>query len=398
MFVTDLVKSAGKSVKFRAFGGNPTRLLARLKTAEVELWQLRFFDGGFTAWCDADDYKRLPPLVRHTGMWVHIEKKRGLPFFLARYRGRFGIPLGLALSLVLFLVLCPRIWVIELQSEDVKVPLSPALQADITDFLEQNGVFLGAKKSHLSPNSIRLTAPAEIEGVGTLSVNVSGCVAHVSVMPRETYEKKRVEEATLSNLVAARDGIVRRCEIASGQRVCLIDEAVTKGTLLATGIVDTKVGPLLRRATGRVLAETTRVVTVTVPFCEVTATPATDAVNRYTLSAFGLSAPLYTPLDTDGWQTETATRSVRLFGRNLPLSVTKESAHQMTKTETVRTKAQAETEAKRRAESAAKAAFPDAEILSKSTQFTTTKTGVTLTVTYTIIEDIAVEVPVEIRK
>lgn len=398
MFVTDLVKSAGKSVQFRAFGGDPARLLSRLKAAEVELWQLRFFDSGFTAWCDADDYKRLPPLVRHTGMRVHIEKKRGLPFFLARYRGRIGIPIGLALAVILFFVLCPRIWVIELQSEDAKAPLSPVLQANITAFLEQNGVFIGAKKSGFSPTEIRLTAPAEIEGVGTLSVNLSGCVAHVSVMPREAYEKKQTNEATLSNLVAARDGVVRRCEITSGQRVCLVDEAVTEGTLLATGIVDTSVGPLLKRATGRVLAETTRVVTVTVPFSETTEQPAATAVNRYTLSAFGLNAPLFTPLDTAGWQTETVTRSLRLFGRDLPLSVTKEAAHPMETIEIVRSKAQAETEAQRRAAAAASATFPEAEILSKTERFTATKTGVTLTVTYTVLEDIAVEVPVKIRK
>lgn len=398
MFVTDLVRSAGKSVQFRAFGGDPARLLFRLKTADLELWQLRFFDSGFTAWCDADDYKRLPPLVRHTGMRVQIEKKRGLPFFLARYRGRIGIPIGFAVAMVLFLVLCPRIWVIEMQSEDVKVPLSPALQADITDFLEQNGVYLGAKKSCLSPTKIRLTAPAKIEGVGALSVNLSGCVAHVSVMPREPYEKKQVEEATLSNLVATRDGVVRRCEITSGQRVCLINEAVTKGTLLATGIVDTEVGPLLKRATGRVLAETTRTITVAVPFRETVNRPAGKTVNRYTLSAFGLSAPLFTPLSTDGWQTSKTTRSVKLFGRDLPLSVTAETATEMVAVTTNRTKAQAETEAKRRLASAEQTAFAEAEILSRTEALTTDKRGVTLTVTYTVLEDIAEEVPVKVRE
>lgn len=398
MFVTDLVKGAGKTVRFRACGGDAPRLLTRIKAAEVELWQLRFFDGGFTAWCDADDYKRLPPLVRRTGMRVHIERKRGLPFFLARYRGRIGIPIGFAVAILLFFILCPRIWVIEMQSEDAKAPLSPSLQADITAFLEENGVFLGAKKRHLSPTKIRLTAPAKIEGVGALSVNLSGCVAHVSVMPREPYEKARVEAATLSNLVAARDGVVRRCEITSGKRVCLVDEAVTKGTLLATGIVDTEAGPLLKRATGRVLAETEHTLTVRVPFSETVERPAETAVNRYTLSAFGLSAPLFTPLSTDGWQTQATTRSVKLFGRALPLSVTTESARKMTAVTTKRTKAQAETEAKRRLKAAEQAAFAGAEVLSRAETLATDKQGVTLTATYTVLEDIAVEVPVEIRK
>ena len=398
MFITDWVRRAQTSVRFKAEGGDPARLLARLREAEVELWQLRGCDGGFFAWCDAADYKRLPPLVRHTGMRVRIVKKQGLPVRLARYKGRWGIPVGLAVAATVFCLLCPRIWVVEMQSEDVKTPLSPTLQADITAFLQQNGVTIGAKKSDVPSTEIRLTAPAKIEGVGALSVNLSGCVAHVSVMPREPYEKAKTQTATLSNLVATRDGVVRRCEITSGKRVCLVGEAVTKGTLLATGVVDTEAGPLLRRATGRVLAETTRTVTVKVPLCETTKKPAGRTVHRYTLSAFGLSVPLFTPLETDGWQTNTTTRSVTLFGRALPLSVKTETAREMVAVSTTRTKTQAQAEAKRRLKTAETTAFAGAKILSRIDTLTADTAAVTLSATYTVLEDIAKEVPVTIRE
>lgn len=397
MFITDFVTGTQKTVYFEAQGGDTARLFARLKAAGIVLHEIRGFDGGFFAWCEAEDYKRLPPLVRGTGMRVRIVKKRGLPFRLARYRGRIGIPIGLAIAAVLFLVLCPRIWVIEMQSEDKKAPLSPALSTAITDYLKQNGVYLGAKKRDIPFTEIRLTAPAKIEGVGALSVNLSGCVAHISVMPREPYEKARINEAPLSNLVAARDGIIRRCEVTSGKRVCLVGEAVTEGTLLATGIVDTEAGPLLRRATGRILAETERTVTVRVPFCETKSAPSGDTIHRYTLSAFGLSAPLYTPLPLDGWNTEVATRSVKLFGRALPLSVTQETAQKTTAHKTVRTEQQAKAEAKRRAEKALQSFLGDGERLSEQSRFTTDQTGVTLTVQYTLLENIAKEVPVAVR-
>ena len=398
MFISNWVRHTQTSVRFKAEGGDVARLLRRLREADVELWQLRGSNDGFFAWCDASDYKRLPPLVRHTGMRVHIVKKQGLSVRLARYRGRWGIPIGLAVAAAVFCLLCPRIWVIEMQSEDLKAPLSPTLQADITTFLQQNGVTIGAKKSGVPSTEIRLTAPAKIEGVGALSVNLSGCVAHVTVMPREPYEKARVKAAALSNLVATRDGVVRRCEIESGKRVCLIGEAVTKGTLLATGIVDTEVGPLLKRATGRVLAETARTLTVRVPFCETAEKPAGQTVNRYTLSAFGLSAPLFTPLSTDGWPTKTDVRSVKLFGRALPLSVKKETATEMTTVIKKRTKTQAQAEAKRRLKAAEQTAFEGAEVLSRAETVAADKTGVTLTATYTVLENIAVEVPVEIRE
>jgi len=398
LFVTDLANRARKTVRFKAEGGDVARFLARIKAADIEIWQLRGFDGGCFAWCDGEDYKRLPPLVRGTGMRVHIVKKQGLPFRLARYKGRIGIPIGFAVAVAVFFLLCPRIWVVEMQSEEAKTPLSPALQAEITAFLEQNGVFVGAEKRGVPSTEIRLTAPAKIEGVGALSVNLSGCVAHISVMPREAYEKARVEAAPLSNLVATRDGIVRKTEITSGRRVCLIDEAVTEGTLLATGVVDTEVGPLLRRATGRVLAETERQISVRVPFCETAEKPAGRAVSRYTLSAFGFSAPLYTPLDTPQWQVSETTRSLCLFGRALPLSVTIETAQERNAVQTTRTKAEAVAEAKKRAKAAEQTAFAKAEILKQTETVTADKTGITLTRHYTVLEDIAKEVPITIKE
>ncbi len=386
------------TVRFKAEGGDAKRLIARLQRAGVELWELRFFENGFTASCTAADYKRFLPPVRHTGMRVSLQKKRGLLYHLARRCRRVGIPIGFAVAVLLFLLLCPRIWVIELHCEDSDATLSPALQEEIFAYLADHRVKIGAEKRSLSPLDIRWSAPVELPRVAALSVNLSGCVAHVSVFPRTVTPSDDLSDVVLSNLVATRDGVITRCEVTSGKRICLVGEGVTKGTLLATGVVETEAGPLLRRATGKVFAETERVISVTVPFCETTVQPSGKTIRRYTLSGFGMSAPLYTSLDVAAWPSDTVVRPLTLFGREMPLSVTRQTLKEPITVSVRRSKAQAKAEAMRREAVAASMLFSDATILSRAETVTADKTGVTLTATYKVTENIAEEVPVKLRK
>ena len=385
------------TVRFKAEGGDAKRLISRLRGAGVELWELRFFQSGFTASCTAADYKRFLSPVRHTGMRVALLEKRGLLFHLAR-RCRIGLSVGFAVAVLLFLFLCPRIWVIELHCEDSDATLSPVLQEEILAYLADHHVKIGGEKKALSPLTIRWDAPVTLPRVAALSVNLSGCVAHVSVFPRTDTPPNDTSDVVLSNLVATQDGVVRRCEITSGKRICLVGEGVTKGTLLATGVVDTEKGAMLRRATGKVFAETERVVTVTVPFCEKTVKPSGHVLNRYTLSAFGLSAPLYTSLNVGAWQSDTVVHPLMLFGREMPLSVSQQTLKEPVAVTVRRTKAHATAEAARREAIAASMLFTDATILSRTETLTADKTGVTLTATYKVSENIAEEMPVKIRE
>ena len=52
----------------------------------------------------AKDYKGIRPAARRAGVRTRIVKKRGAPFYAARYRGRIGIPIGAALGIALLIL------------------------------------------------------------------------------------------------------------------------------------------------------------------------------------------------------------------------------------------------------------------------------------------------------
>lgn len=54
-----------------------------------------------------------------------------------------------------------------------------------------------------------------------------------------------------SNIKAARDGRVLKIEVTGGQAMVQAGDAVTRDTLLISGVVESKTGPLLRRSSGR---------------------------------------------------------------------------------------------------------------------------------------------------
>ena len=64
-------------------------------------------------------------------------------------------------------------------------------------------------------------------------------------------------------------------------------DAVTRDTLLISGVVESKTGPLLRRSSGRVIAETSRTLTAEVPLEETLLLPP---------RANSIFRPVFTPL------------------------------------------------------------------------------------------------------
>ena len=85
-------------------------------------------------------------------------------------------------------------------------------------------------------------------------------------------ERKRPPEIAdsgeLSNVVAARDGLVERVEALDGQALVMAGSTVTKGQLLISGVADSRSGGVrFMSGRGRVYARTWYELSVQVPLC-----------------------------------------------------------------------------------------------------------------------------------
>ncbi len=280
-------------VRFTAEGGFPERFLSEATAAGLQLTDTVRQGERFAAACPAGQYRRLRPLARRACMRLRVTHKSGLYFRLFPYRKRAGLPIGLLLGALLLYVLSGRIWVVTVQSE---VPVD---EAAILTAVAEKGVYVGCRMDAVDMQALRIEALSKLENLVYVSVNPSSCVARVAVSTRAPTPTIQDFHSGYSNLIAARDGRIVKAEIYSGQGTVQVGDGVTQGMLLVSGTVESGAGNLhLRRAAGRVIAETTHTVTACVPFAETQFIPAGNTVYRPYLRFLCWDIPLFadTPL------------------------------------------------------------------------------------------------------
>ncbi|MBO5797222.1 MAG: sporulation protein YqfD, partial [Clostridia bacterium] len=272
-------------VRFEAEGGTAGRLLTLAAREGVPIWDTHREGAVLTASCLAADYPSLRPLRRRCGLRLRLKERHGAAFVMRRYHARPGLLAGVAVYMALLLFLSGRIWSLDMRG------LETADEGALRGLLAEHGVTVGGAKARVDSEAIRLDALTRLTDISWLAVNLDGCVAEIEV--REMNRSETPTESTApSNLVAARDGIVLSVEVTGGTATVQVGDAVAEGGMLASGIIVTERETLFRRSSGRVMAQTSREITVQVPLAETLLLPTGKPTETLEVHLFGFLLPL----------------------------------------------------------------------------------------------------------
>ena len=384
--ITRLLRWFPGWVRVETEGGYPERLLNDL-AGKVDVWYVRRAEENMRFSCRAGDYRRMRPMARRACLRMRVRQKHGFPFWRHRYRHRKGLLVGLAVYVVLLLVLSPRIWVIEVEGN----LLTPT--EEVLELAEQYGVRLGARMDQLQIKEFQLHGANSLGAVGYITVNPSHCVARIQVTERAKTPEV-IDLSHPSDIVAARDGIILQIEARSGQKMVRVGEAVTAGTILISGRVDTDLGEQLYRAYGEVWAETTRHITISVPLLQKRWTPTDRVVCRPVLSLFCWGFPLYSerPLQ-EKMSRIYMNHPLIIEGVTLPLALSCTYDVFLTEVRTVLTTDQARDLAQKQLSEQETALFSPNTYTRLSESGRVQGDAYVLTATYRCRENIALEVP-----
>lgn len=374
-------------VLIRCEGGYPTRFLNAAADAGIPLWDIRHKDG--VLWCRAPaaDYRRLRPAARRGCVRMRVQKRGGLVFHLRRFRLRFGLAVGTLLFLGILQAFSSRIWVINIEG-NLTVP-----DSTIRAILEPLGIREGVSFADVDLTDLRLTALQKLPSLTWLTVNQSGSIVTVEVRERTSTEP--LSDTAPANLVAVCDGVILRVNAVTGQAVVKPGDAVTRGDLLISGVMDSSVGPQLKRAAGSVTARTTHTLTVTVPLCETVTNRTARVIERPSLTLFGLQIPLYTDTPLRGEPTVTTeTRPLRANGVALPIGLYMTRYHYPVEETVVRTAEEADILAEQQLATAEKTLRETLTVEERVVHREITDEGVTLTAVYTGTQELTVAAPI----
>lgn len=375
-------------VRVETEGGYPERLLNEIAVRNIAVWGVRR-RGEITRFCCfARDYRRLRPVARRACVRMRTGQKHGLPFQIHRYRRRRGLIAAAAVYAAILVLLAPRIWVVDVVGcEDA------ALTDRIRSVAAQYGVTVGARTADLQIKQLEIAGLNQIPELVWMTVNPSGNVARVEVAVRGLTPQV-LDLTQPSDLVAVRDGRILSMRVPSGDKRVLVGEAVSAGTMLASGRQETEQGEVLCRSYGEVMAETTRQITVTVPLVYMREMEE-GMILRPTLTFLNWQVPLYTAGEIPGTYLTYTREHFLTAGRlRLPLGVTNRYFVLTRQEKTARTAGQAAAIAADRLTRQEQALFGGIEYQETARQAQVKDGQYTLSVTYRCVENIAVEVPI----
>lgn len=362
-------------------GGFPERFLNEASNRHIALWDVSRKGISLFCRCKATDYRLLRPVAHTASVRMRVRERHGLSFLLRPFRLRWGLAVGMILFVVLLQLLSSRVWIIRISGNE-------QVSSDaIREVLEPLGIYEGTAPSAVDLPQLQLTALQQLPELVWLTVNFESSTALVEV--RERQEAKPIIPDQPTNIVATQDGVIISIDAVSGQAMVKVGDAVTEGTLLISGVMDSKVGPLLKHAEGIVTARTTHTLTVTVPFEEEVPDVTPRVVSRPCLYLLGLRVPLYASIDIEGDYTQETTQyPLCAYGKELPVGV---EVTRLIFAETeccTRTEEEARAEAQRRLADLVKTLQEEVCVESELLTEVKTDESWTVTGTYTCVESI----------
>lgn len=298
-------------LKISVSGENFERILNISAINRISIWKSRLVKNGLITCISVDDFKKLRPLLRHSKCRIHILKKTGLPFKINKSKNRIGVYIGLILMISTILFLQNKIWVIEVSGN------KNINREEIINCCKKIGITEGISKDKINSKRDRERLMLICDGLAWASLNIEGSVLNVNVTEVDKVDKSNMP----SNLKANFDGIIKKINVTSGNCVVKIDDAVKKGDILVSGIIDNKNETVFTKSQGSVFAETNRVFSVYEPYTTEKILKTSQKKEKKVLEILSIKLPLYLGNESKPYISSTEIIYPKVFGKKIPIKL-----------------------------------------------------------------------------
>lgn len=376
--------------KFTAKGKFPERLLNMTMKNGIQLWGMRSDSSSLTAYVTAREYKLLRPFAKRCELTLKCTKKGGLPFIISQYKIRSGLLVGAILYITISIILSGFIW-------NININTSGSInEYELREELRSLGLYEGAKISDINIQDIEQQATMDMDNIAWISINITGTLVNIELSPR--VDKKTPTDKTPSNIIASSDGVITGIEAGEGKPSVKIGEAVVKGQMLVSGILEYDVGGFkLKHSDAKIYAQTKKTLSVSVPLKETVLKKSDFNTYKKSLSLLWVSFPVSIYGTPNGYiSTQVKNEKVELFGTQLPIKITTENYNIYENIEIKRTENQARSLAEKQLSVLETFSLNNAKSYTKKYTQKISNGKLILTGTYTCTEDIAIQQEIKI--
>lgn len=179
------------------------------------------------------DYKALTKIVKKNKCKVKIIKKRGIPFFIRKYRKRKIFAIAMVLVCICMFALSRFIWNIEI------VGNNNISNEEILNIVKDEGLEIGNLKSKVNLTDIVEKIRMERSDISWVGIKLSGTNVKIEVVESD-LAPDIIDENDYCNIVANKDAMIEKISAQNGTAQVKQGDVVKKGTVLIAGWLEGK--------------------------------------------------------------------------------------------------------------------------------------------------------------
>lgn len=177
-----------------------------------------------------ENFRRLRDIVRKTDSSVSILSKHGLPFVIRNIKRRKLFYAGLLSLFIFTYIMSSFVWMIEIVGTENVDPQK------ILQSLSVEGLKEGSLKRRLDRRYIENQVLINMPELSWIGIQIKGTKAIVEVVEKEELPPL-VSRTDACDIVAAKDGVITKILVLSGDPLVKDGDTVRKGQKLVTGTI-----------------------------------------------------------------------------------------------------------------------------------------------------------------
>lgn len=286
----------------------------------IFLWNLRRDKSTILlASVSVKDFKKLKFICRKTGCKMKIQEKKGVPFFLQRYKKR-KVFLALCIFMILLMIVLSNfIWNVEVQGND-------HIDAnEILSVAEKSGLSIGKFKNQVKTKAIINQLRLERDDIAWVGIELRGTNAIIKIVEAD-QKPDIINEEEYCNIVADKSAMIMKVNAQNGTALVKQGDIVKEGNVLVAGWLEGKyTGTRYVHAQGEIQAKVWYTNTQKIDLKQTQKVLTGNTENKYSVNINNFQINLYKRLSKfENYDTMEEYKKLKLFSDfYLPFEVVK---------------------------------------------------------------------------
>lgn len=155
------------------------------------------------------DFKEVRHIAKKSKCKVKIEKKKGIPFFINRYRKRKVFAVAVFAIAIFVFTLTKFIWNIEVNG-NVNIP-----KEEIIEMAKENGISIGTYKTKIDVEKISNSIMLKRDDLAWIGISVQG--TNVIITVKEAIEKPEIiDKDEVCNIISNKKATISKIIVHNG--------------------------------------------------------------------------------------------------------------------------------------------------------------------------------------